>query len=665
MGPIEGEEFDPTVYPAEYITVEVEEEIQSILERVDEAWGRTPNVVLVIPRGAHAFNTTHDFLSLGKLQGAREVRVSIASLDPTIAGLARVLGFHMVDPPAGHPILDDMPGMEESRRADVEKPTSPLPLMGYNDRADWVIAQATPTYAPSSLTTSAWLNNPGEAALHDSGRLDRSPTPSQPLVRPGMPPPRTRQRQTGQLSSALITDSSLPALVDEDAVRPHVSPTPSGRIKARTVLVPADGYRHVRGLRYSIGTSKPVRWGRIFAVVLALLVVSLAGAGAYAYVYLPEGKIAVAPRSKPITSVPVEIAVLTSSSQGGTVGTAAPPHQTGPSNMMSAPSVPAIPVQAQIVEEGTRPATGTRQVAKGRGTGTVRFTNRLGSPIAVPANLQLKAANGVVVQVTQAGTVPATIFGSTFGTLDLPVAATIDGPDGNIGAGELSGIWNGQLNYYNNAAFQGGTIETIKVVTQEDIDAVVADLRGRAEGRVPSAVQEKVAAGQQLITQTRTLANATFVADRKAGEDGEMVSVRLTAEARAYVVEESALQDSVMQAVRDWVQENIPTTAGATLDTRSVQFTPPTIQSVELEQGRVVYVTSAEAQVSFSLTPDLANQIRELVKGQEVEQARSLISQSKYGDYVAPLAIEAKVLWFDVGKLPDDPARIEVEAGGR
>jgi hypothetical protein len=86
--------------------------------------------------------------------------------------------------------------------------------------------------------------------------------------------------------------------------------------------------------------------------------------------------------------------------------------------------------------------------------------------------------------------------------------------------------------------------------------------------------------------------------------------------------------------------------------------------SVELEQGRVVYTTTAEVRVTFSLTPDLANQIRHLVKGKKVEQARSLITESDIGSYVSPSGIEARVLWFGIDKLPDDPARIEVESSG-
>jgi len=112
MGPIE-KDFDPTKFSAELLAVGHDEAISSILSRVGEALGRTPNVVLVIPRGAEAFHTTQDFLALSKLQWSGEVRVSVASPDPTIAGLARVLGFHVIDPPEGHPALAGDPSFAQ------------------------------------------------------------------------------------------------------------------------------------------------------------------------------------------------------------------------------------------------------------------------------------------------------------------------------------------------------------------------------------------------------------------------------------------------------------------------------------------------------------------------------------------------------------------------
>ncbi|MDQ6694216.1 MAG: hypothetical protein M3014_07315 [Chloroflexota bacterium] len=666
MGPIENE-FDPTIYAADYVTAGVEEPISLILDKVEGALLRSPNVVLIIPRGSQAFHTTHDFLALGKLQGGREVRVSIASPDPTIAGLARVLGFHIAELPSDHPAVMNDPAPGRMLDESGEKPTSPLPLRADGKVPEWVLSQSQPTYSSSTLTTSAWLSLPGDVAYDGQPPMQALPHLSQPLPRPGMPPPRTRPRQTGQLLTGALPTGTLPrrAEIPGERISPAaslVSPTPSGRIKARRVV--AEEERTAVEVRKKPGLFRP---RNVFATLMVMLLLALAGGGFYAYTYLPEGTINVTPLNKPISALPVQVMVLTTQQgqqgAGKAGGVAVPPNQQQDQTNAGALTLTASAIQAPISEEGTHQATGTRRVLHGRGTGTMHFTNTTGNPVVVAIGMAFKGPNGVTVKTTQSGIVPPTIFDQhVFGTTDLPIAATVDGPDGNIGQGQLAGN-NGRLDY-TNSALVGGTTETIKVVTQKDIDSILADLRQKADNRVGGAILEVVSSGQQLITQTVSLTDVAFDPDHKAGDDGESVHVRLTAVARAYVFKEGELHDTISQAVLNYVGQEDPI-AGPTLDLSSIQYDPPTILSLELDKGRVVYATSANARVSYTLTPSLATRIRDLVKGQNLIRARSLIMQS-YGNYVyvSPSQIDARVLWFSINQLPGDPARIQVEPSG-
>lgn len=643
------QEFDPTEHPPEYLVVGLDEPLPSILERIEDAWMHTPNAVLLIPRGVHAFRTTHDFLALGKIQDSRQVRVSIATFDPIVAGLGRVLGFHMVDPPPDHPVFAGDPALSGRPEIGIEKPTAPLPLGVPEPLTGWVLASQAPSYPPASTTTSTWLNATGDLVPQQylTGHLG-SPRAA---GRPGLPPPRTQPRQTGHLQPPLFVTADL--LTELPAELPQVA-TPSGRLKARQALPEGQAYRNGRRFRYGVSL-RPARLGRFFAVLALLLTLGLAAASTYAYIYLPEGTVSVTPLNTVKTDIPVEITVSTGPSASES---SAPPAANG-EQVQTAPSVAATLLSSALVEEGARPASGSRQLAVGRGQGTMRFTNRTGNPVTVPAGAQFRAANGVVVQTTQAGTVPPTNFsGQSFGTLDLPIAATVDGPGGNLAAGQLSGVYNGELNY-TGGVMQGGGLETLKVVEQADIDTLVGELRAKAEARAASAVLASVASGQQLITQTITLANVRFEADRKAGEDASEVRVRLTADAQAYAYKETDLHDSVVEAVLDSVQTSIPQAVGPSLDLGSVRYTPPVVNSSA--EGRIIYRTTASGRVTYSLTPELASQIRALVRGKKISQARNLIFEN-YGAYLNPDSVEARVLWFELDKLPSDPARIEVES---
>jgi hypothetical protein len=395
----------------------------------------------------------------------------------------------------------------------------------------------------------------------------------------------------------------------------------------------------------------------MIAVLSAVLIVTLAAASTYAYIYLPVGSVQVTTLSQAISDKPIEISVITPQ-EGSAPGTS-PLIAPSRDNAQTGPSITAQSLRTALTEEGTRAASGTRQQPRGKATGTMRFANRTGNVVNVPIGTQFKGANGVTVQTTQGGSVPPTAFiNQSVGTLELPVAATVEGPDGNIASGQVAGTWKGLLDY-TNTALQGGTMETVKVIKQEDIDVLAAELRAKAEGEAASAVVGLVGPGQTLITPTISLTNAQFtVLDHKAGDDGESVRVRFTAEAGGYAYEESQMHDSINQAMLDSVQTSIPLTVGPSLDMASVTSGPPVIASTD--QGRVVYRTRANGRVTFALTPELASRIRILIKGKRISEASNLILQN-YGSYLNPDSIEAKVLWFNLNTLPNDPGRIIVQ----
>ncbi|MEO8287892.1 MAG: hypothetical protein ABI670_15795 [Chloroflexota bacterium] len=655
MGPIETE-FDPTEFSAEFVAVEQDETLSSILDRVAEALRRTPNVVLIIPRGSQAFHSTQDFLALGKLQWTGEVRVAVASPDPTIAGLARVLGFHIVDAPVGHPSIADDPSSDQANahNADVEQPTAPLPLGG---KPEWVISPAVPAFGTpsSSLTTSTWLNMPGDSPQRGSAA-------PQPAPRAGVPPPRTRPRQTGVLLLTSIADAPPLTPMKDPALDPK---TEDGDAKARRAAIDAKAYKNHRGWRYNGGV-RTMRWSRIFAALAVLLVAALIAGSAYAYVYLPQGTIVVRPLDMPIQGLPVEVVVVTEPGSGngqqpdgsanGTREGAAP---------LSGPTITAIAIESALSEQATAPATGSRQIATGRGQGSIRFANQTGAAKFVPSGTQFKAANGIIVQTTQGATVPATnLLAGTIGRAEVPVEATVDGPDGNIGAGQITGIYGGALEY-ENSALTGGSIATLKVITQADIDALVSSLNSKIQGEAAGAVALKVQNGEQLITHTISLTNTAYVSDRKAGEDGETVTVTVTGTARAFTYSEEKMDESVSQAITDYVFKsgNVRRDGGPVLDMGSIKHDAPVMASVDEVTGHVTYTTNADALVKRTLTPELARQIRDLVKGQDVAKAQELIEQT-YQGILAAQPIQAKVLWFNISKLPDDPTHIVVELGG-
>jgi hypothetical protein len=671
MGPIESE-FDHTLYTAEFVTAEADEPIATILERVEAAMSRTPNVVLILPRGSTAFHSTHDFLALGKLHSGRDVRVSVASPDPTIASLARVLGFYVESVPDDHDYYE-APGSVPAE--ETEQPTSPLP-MGVprvpGEKPEWVLSPSG-YVVPVPSTTSTWLNHPSDPAhaqdangngASANGSRPAHPHLSLPLSKSGVPPPRTKPRATGQLQPAIITDPSLPSITgDRFDVPLALISTESGRIKARrsdeeaAAYVKLDGQATVRKIRR-------FTLRRVVTGVLVLLLLALASAGTYAWVYLPEGTVEITPLRKELVGLQIEVPVLVAPGAAGQAGLVTPLDQSGTGSVISTYSLTATQLSSTIVEQNSAPATGSRQVPKGRSRGTIIFTNSTPYPVTVPAGTTFTAANGATVQVTQGGVVPATIFtpGSTVSSLELEVEATVDGPAGNVAAKQLQSTYKG-LTYINPNPVEGGTLETLKVVTQQDIDTLTADLNKKAldQGRAMGLLVAQVPQGHELITQTMKFGEVIASPNLNANQDGEAVSVVLTTSVQAFSYNKGDVQKAVVDAIRDQVAM-MPVTVGPVLDESTIRYEPPAFQAIDAAQGRVTYSTSASARVNFTLTPTLKEQIRNLVTSKEIAKARSLISE-RYGEYVNASAIQANVLWLSLDKLPSDSARITISEG--
>ncbi|HEX8231074.1 MAG TPA: hypothetical protein VF826_17435 [Chloroflexia bacterium] len=673
MGPLESE-FDHTLYTAEFVTAEPDEPLATILERVEDALSRTPNVVLILPRGSKAFHSTHDFLALGKLHSGRDVHVSIASPDPTIASLARVLGFYVETVPDDHDYYESPGSVTEE---DTEQPTSPLPLgpprvLGpFPDKPEWVLSPSGYVY-PVPSTTSTWLNHPSDPAnaqdgntASGNGSKPAHPHLSLPLSRSGVPTPRTKPRATGQLQPTIITDPSLPSITGDrfDVPLPLVSTTESGRIKARRTDEEAAAYVKLEG-QATVRKIRRFTALRVVTGVLVLMLLALVGAGSYAWVYLPEGSVEITPLKKDLVGLQIEVPVLITPGAAGRAGLATPLEQADTGGVISTYSLTSTQLSATIVEQNTAPATGSREIPKGRSRGTIIFTNSTPYPVTVPAGTTFTAANGVIVQVTQGGVVPATIFtpGATVSSLELEVEATVDGPAGNVAARELQSTYKG-LTYINPNPVVGGTLETLKVVTQQDIDTLLSDLNVKAldQGRALGLLLAQVPPGHELITQTVKFGGVTSSSSLNADQDGEAVTVVVTTSVQAFSYNKSDVQKAVFDAIRDQV-DMMPDTVGPVLDENTIRYEPPTFQAIDAAQGRITYSTSASARVNFTVTPTLKEQIRVLVTGKEIAKARSLISE-RYGEYVNASAIQANVLWLDIDKLPSDSTRITIDEG--
>ena len=148
-------------------------------------------------------------------------------------------------------------------------------------------------------------------------------------------------------------------------------------------------------------------------------------------------------------------------------------------------------------------------------------------------------------------------------------------------------------------------MDSVKVLTQADIDGLTSTLMTRIEDEVGGAVNQQLQQGQQLITQTVSLTNKQVVADHKAGDDGDTVKVTITGVAMGYAYSENDMNGSITGAVENWVGTSsaISSDAGAQL-VGNITHSAITLISADNATGQVIFSTSATAPVKFTLTAE-------------------------------------------------------------
>ena len=104
------------------------------------------------------------------------------------------------------------------------------------------------------------------------------------------------------------------------------------------------------------------------------------------------------------------------------------------------------------------------------------------------------------------------------------------------------------------------------------------------------------------------------------------------------------------------------------LDKSSIEYGP--LEMVGSPAGdQVTYRTVTTATVFYNITPEMQAQIRTLVRGKSLADARqAVLNDPDLGKYISDISVKSGVsglLNLQQDRVPDDPARIKVEAAGQ
>ncbi len=311
-----------------------------------------------------------------------------------------------------------------------------------------------------------------------------------------------------------------------------------------------------------------------------------------------------------------------------------------PSRLVSVP----IEVRAE------RATTGEKKVPDGTASGRIRFVNASLQPVQVSAGTRLTGTNGIAYRVAEDVIVPAADpFGSqAFGVADGRVVADVPGPDGNAAIGTVTGQLGEGVLYRNIEPLTGGSLRTVRLVTEDDVASLRKQLEQSLTERVPTALQAALLPGETLVEGTLRIGTPEIQIEQKAGDESENLTGtgKLVLTARVYD------PAAVHRAAQEEAAKRLAQATGidVVLIGNTLTFGEP--EAIGANRWRV----RAAAQVRLVPASADLERLRREAAGHSLDQAMRK-AQAIAG--VGGVEIEIRPGWWPK-RLPDRASRIQV-----
>ncbi|RIK41749.1 MAG: hypothetical protein DCC55_10940 [Chloroflexi bacterium] len=337
-------------------------------------------------------------------------------------------------------------------------------------------------------------------------------------------------------------------------------------------------------------------WLRVAGYTLVgLLIVSLL-AGFTLYV-LPAATITVAPGQAPVNAL---------------VQLTANPNIDIPD-----PEINLLPgrwIETSLEVTGTIPTSGVAQKPTELARGNVVFINTGSAGANIPAGTVVSTGTGTPVRFRTVA--PAELPGGQGARVTAPVEAVEPGTVGNVRANTIN-VVEGALRFsvtvVNPEATFGGGSQLAPVVTQQDRDNLLAQLREITEAQALETLQRNLEPGEWLPPETVRMFIIAQAFSAFNDEETPELGLTLRTLLQGVAVDEESTRTAMLAALQQTIpsrgklvaesfrMERIP---GATVIDRSVQFT------VAVSGEYVVPIDPAEVRATVAgLPPDEASDV--------------------------------------------------------
>jgi hypothetical protein len=287
---------------------------------------------------------------------------------------------------------------------------------------------------------------------------------------------------------------------------------------------------------------------------------------------------------------------------------------------LKAGTIPAQRVDVIIEDQAAAPSTGAKDIPKTKSTGSVILFNELASPYTVPKNTVVRTSSAsIAVRFVTLNNVEVPAGGRA----EVGIEAIEVGPGGNVPANQINRV-EGMPSLYvrvlNTAPTRGGSVETVRAVTQDDYKrARAAVLDQLLQAALDKMKQDPEVARNGWFVVPNTL----FIADvqdetydRFVTEQADEVKLNMRLQVAGYAVSPADLDAVARAAITDNVPEGF------------------NLLEVTTERGDVAEEGTGLRTVFYVVAHGMAgarideNEVKKLVRGRTIADAQSTLLEA-------------------------------------
>lgn len=283
--------------------------------------------------------------------------------------------------------------------------------------------------------------------------------------------------------------------------------------------------------------------------------------------------------------------------------------------------IPGVAVTASAQQSATVKASGTKEAGQ-KATGTVVIYNKTdedkdfesgtvlykarvdGDALEYTLNTSISVDAQTVVETS-----PTEPPEYEYGRISADVTATLFGSEYNLDEDETLTINDHPTDEFIadvSENITGGSQKTVTMITESDIETLLASLKQTLEKQVETALEGKLADDQQLISGATDIFWGTPMFSNIAGEEADDVTCTLSVSASAIVFSQEDLNNAVLFLLADFVPSGYQMTdnpddlsaevvrgetgtndegAYVTLSTKLRGYVMPTVEESEIRQN--------------------------------------------------------------------------------